>query len=88
MTLRSKHYVKYLILYKLMYPVIILAGGLGTRLKSVVNNRPKPMALINNRPFLEYLMNYWINQNIESFIISTGYLGHQIKDHFGMSGNN
>ena len=35
-------------------PVIIPAGGLGTRLRSIVNDVPKPMALIHGRPFLEY----------------------------------
>ena len=33
---------------------ILLAGGLGTRLRSVVNDRPKPMALIEDKPFMEY----------------------------------
>ena len=36
--------------------VVILAGGKGTRLKSVVNDRPKPMALIRNKPFLDYFI--------------------------------
>ena len=34
---------------------ILLAGGLGTRLRSVVNDRPKPMALVQGKPFLEYV---------------------------------
>jgi D-glycero-alpha-D-manno-heptose 1-phosphate guanylyltransferase len=37
------------------YPAIILAGGLGTRLRSVVQDLPKPMAAINGKPFLHYL---------------------------------
>ena len=37
---------------------IVLAGGLGTRLKSVVSNVPKPMAPIGDKPFLEYILKY------------------------------
>ena len=63
--------------------VIILAGGLGTRLRKAVPDLPKPMAPINNRPFLEYQMDYWIDQGINHFILSVGYLKHVIINHFG-----
>jgi D-glycero-alpha-D-manno-heptose 1-phosphate guanylyltransferase len=63
---------------------LILAGGFGTRLKSIVNNVPKPMAWVGGRPFLEYLLDYWLDQGIERFVLSTGYLGHLIKEYFGM----
>ena len=63
--------------------VVILAGGLGTRLRFAVPNLPKPMAPINNRPFLEYQMDYWINQGVNHFILSVGYLKHIIINHFG-----
>ncbi|HIL02990.1 MAG TPA: phosphohexose mutase, partial [Candidatus Thioglobus autotrophicus] len=43
---------------------IILAGGLGTRLRGTVPNLPKPMAPIRDRPFLEHQMDYWIKQGI------------------------
>lgn len=62
---------------------IILAGGLGKRLRSVVSNVPKPMAPINSKPFLEILMDFWINQGIEKFLISVGYLKESIINHFG-----
>jgi D-glycero-alpha-D-manno-heptose 1-phosphate guanylyltransferase len=62
---------------------IVLAGGLGTRLRSVVNDRPKPMAEIRGKPFLDYLMTYWSERGIERFLLSTGYLGHLIEGHFG-----
>ena len=52
----------------------ILAGGYGKRLKKVVPNLPKPMALIEKKPFLEYLLDYWIDEGISKFIISVGYL--------------
>ena len=64
---------------------IILAGGLGTRLKKVVQDLPKPMALIRGRPFLEYQMDFWISQGVTKFILSVGYLNHIIIDHFGDS---
>jgi D-glycero-alpha-D-manno-heptose 1-phosphate guanylyltransferase len=63
--------------------VIILAGGLGTRLREAVPDLPKPMAPINNRPFLEYQMDYWIDQGINHFILSVGYLKDVIINHFG-----
>lgn len=63
--------------------VLILAGGLGTRLQSVVPDLPKPMALVNHRPFLEYLMDYWIGQGAKEFYISVCYLAEKIKGHFG-----
>lgn len=62
---------------------IILAGGLGTRLRSVVADVPKPMAPINGRPFLELLMDYWIGQGITRFILSVGYQHATITEHFG-----
>lgn len=62
---------------------LILAGGLGTRLQSVVPNLPKPMAMIHERPFLEYVMDYWIEQGLQEFYLSIGYLAEKIKTHFG-----
>ncbi len=64
---------------------VVLAGGLGTRLRDVVSNVPKPMAPVDNRPFLEYLLDYWAAQGIEEFFISVGYLKNSIVDHFGES---
>lgn len=62
---------------------LILAGGMGTRLKSVISNVPKPMAPINGRPFLEIQLDYWINQGVDNFIISVGYKSEIIIEHFG-----
>src|SRR3989344_9594340 len=62
---------------------IILAGGLGTRLQSVVKDLPKPMADVNGRPFLAYLMDYWIKQGVKRFILSVGYKSEIIRDYFG-----
>jgi D-glycero-alpha-D-manno-heptose 1-phosphate guanylyltransferase len=62
---------------------IILAGGFGTRLKTVVPDRPKPMAEINGRPFLEYLLDYIISQGIQRCILSVGFRYEMIMQHFG-----
>lgn len=62
---------------------IILAGGLGTRLRSVIFDVPKPMAPVGNKPFLHYLMTYWYQQGIRRFVLSTGYLSEKIIQYFG-----
>lgn len=64
---------------------IILAGGLGTRLREAVPDLPKPLAPINGRPFLEYLLDYWRDQGIKRFILSVGYRAEMIRSHFGYS---
>lgn len=66
-----------------MLSAIILAGGLGTRLRSEVPDRPKPMALVSGRPFLEYLLEYWARQGVGHVILAVGYLRDQIIGHFG-----
>jgi len=62
---------------------IVLAGGLGTRLHSVISDKPKSMAVVRGRPFLEFLFDHWVSQGIQHFIVSTGYRGEAIRDHFG-----
>ncbi len=62
---------------------IVFAGGLGTRLRSAVPDRPKPMADVRGRPFLEHLMDHWIEQGIARFILSVGYRHEHIQAHFG-----
>lgn len=62
---------------------LILAGGLGTRLRKTVPDMPKPMAPISNRPFLEHLLDYWIEQGVTRFILSVGYKRELIELHFG-----
>lgn len=62
---------------------VILAGGMGTRLKSVVSDLPKPMAPVNGKPFLEYLLQQLISSNIRDVILSVGYKWEVIRDCFG-----
>ncbi|MFH1515241.1 MAG: sugar phosphate nucleotidyltransferase [bacterium] len=62
--------------------VLILTGGQGTRLRSVVSDRPKPMADIQGQPFLEILLEYLLGQGLKRFILSTGFMSYYIEDHF------
>lgn len=62
---------------------IILAGGLGTRLQSVVNDVPKCMAKVAGRPFLEYILDYLLDEGITHCVLSVGYLKDVIIKHFG-----
>lgn len=63
--------------------LLILAGGLGTRLRQAVRDVPKPMAPINGLPFLEYLMAHWRKQGIRRFVLSVGYMADSIEAYFG-----
>lgn len=60
---------------------IILAGGLGTRLRSAVPDVPKCMAPVAGRPFLHYVISYYQSQGIEKFIFSLGYM-HEIIEKY------
>jgi D-glycero-alpha-D-manno-heptose 1-phosphate guanylyltransferase len=62
---------------------IVLAGGLGTRLRAAVPDLPKPMAPVGGRPFLERLLDYWIAQGVTRFILSTGYRHEVLAARFG-----
>ena len=64
---------------------IILAGGKGTRLQSVVSDVPKPMAPINGKPFLELILDKLLECGINHFILSVGYKHDIIESYFGPS---
>ncbi|HEU4716454.1 MAG TPA: nucleotidyltransferase family protein [Bacteroidia bacterium] len=63
--------------------VIILAGGFGTRLRSVIAGIPKPMADISGKPFLHYLLSHVQKAGAEKVILSVGYKAEIIEAHFG-----
>lgn len=63
--------------------IIILAGGLGTRLKGLVNDVPKPMADISGTPFLKILLDCLHKNGFKRVIISICYLPEKISDYFG-----
>lgn len=62
---------------------IILAGGLGTRLREVVKEIPKPMAPVNKKPFLEYIIKYLKAQGIKKVVLAVGYKWEVIRNYFG-----
>ena len=77
---------------KSIMEVIILAGGLGTRLRSVVSEVPKCMAPIAGKPFLWYILKYLTKYNVSKVILSVGYLRgvifqwiDKVKDDFSFS---
>ncbi|OEW37506.1 MULTISPECIES: D-glycero-D-manno-heptose 1-phosphate guanosyltransferase [Campylobacter] len=61
---------------------IILCGGLGTRLKSVIKDIPKPMAPINDKPFLEFIFEYLKKQDIKEIILAVSYKYEVIQEYF------
>ena len=64
---------------------IILAGGFGTRLKTLVDETPKAMALIKERPFLIYVLEHLLKSGVEKAVIAAGYKHEYISDYFGNS---
>lgn len=62
---------------------VILCGGLGTRLRPLTDNIPKPMVKVNGKPFLYYLIEQLSEKGIRKFLLLTGYLGDQISTYFG-----
>ena len=61
---------------------VLLAGGLGTRMREETEFRPKPMVEIGGRPVLWHIMKVLGQQNIKDFVICTGYKGEHIKNYF------
>ena len=62
---------------------IVLAGGLGTRLSGITGDIPKPMAKVGARPFLEYLLDYLVEQGIEQAVLAVSHKWEVIREHFG-----
>jgi len=60
--------------------VIILAGGLGTRISEETGDKPKPMVLLDDKPIIWHVMNIYAQQGISDFVIATGHLGGIIHD--------
>jgi len=66
-----------------MLEAIVLAGGFGTRLRELVPDTPKPMALVAGRPFLDILLTALANKGFGRVILSLGYKAEEISDYFG-----
>lgn len=63
--------------------VILMAGGLGSRLRPLTDTCPKPMLSIGNRPILETILCNFIDQGFYKFFISVNYMAEKVKSHFG-----
>jgi NDP-sugar pyrophosphorylase family protein len=66
--------------------VVILAGGLGTRLWPLTKSGPKPMVPVAGLPYLEHQVRLFEKQSIRDVVMLTGYLGEQIEEYFGDGG--
>jgi D-glycero-D-manno-heptose 1,7-bisphosphate phosphatase len=62
---------------------VILCGGRGERLRPLTNELPKPMVSVNDRPFLQYLLEHLADNGINRFVLLTGYLSEKIVEYFG-----
>ena len=67
---------------------VILAGGLGTRLRSVVSKQPKVIAYVNNQPFIFFLLKQLDNIGLNKVVICTGYMSEAVKKEIGNKYNN
>lgn len=64
-------------------PIVLMAGGLGKRLRPLTNDCPKPMLPIAGRPLLDRIIERFKKLGFRTFFISVNYLGHQIEEYFG-----
>jgi D-glycero-alpha-D-manno-heptose 1-phosphate guanylyltransferase len=62
---------------------LVLAGGFGTRLRSIIQDIPKPMALIGGKPFLAYLLTYLSVNGVTRVVLCTGYKHDVVETYFG-----
>ena len=62
--------------------VVILCGGMGTRLREETEFRPKPLVDVGNRPILWHIMNIFSSHGYSDFIVALGYKGEMIKEYF------
>jgi len=65
-----------------LIPVVILAGGMGTRIREETAVRPKPMVEIGTRPILWHIMKIYDHYGYQRFVVPVGYKGHMIKEYF------
>lgn len=62
--------------------LVILAGGLGTRIAEESDSKPKPMVEIGGTPLLVHIMEHYSKHGVQDFIVCVGYKGYQIKEYF------
>ena len=69
------------IVHLLDIDVLILCGGLGTRLRDVVKDKPKCLAPINGKPFIDLLLDDLVLQGFQRIVLATGHLSYQLEQH-------
>jgi len=62
--------------------LVILAGGLGSRISEETQNKPKPLVEICGKPIIVHIMEHYANYGVKEFIICCGYKGEMLKDYF------
>ena len=62
--------------------MVILAGGFGTRIRHLLGDMPKPMYPVLGRPFLYWVLRYFVRQGLRRFVLSTGYRAELIEQYF------
>src|SRR5437773_9112157 len=67
-------------------PAVLLVGGLGSRLRPVAGDVPKPMAPVAGRPFLEYVLLYLHRAGVRRAVLCVGHRAESIRAHFGSGG--
>jgi NDP-sugar pyrophosphorylase family protein len=63
--------------------MVIMAGGMGTRLRPHTENCPKPLLSVAGKPMLEHIIDRAKQEGFNRFVLATHYLGYMIEDHFG-----
>ncbi|HTY13857.1 MAG TPA: nucleotidyltransferase family protein [Candidatus Omnitrophota bacterium] len=66
-----------------MKQAVILAGGVGTRLRPLTYEIPKPMILVNGKPFIEYIVEWLAKHGVKEIVLCVGYLADRFKEYFG-----
>ena len=62
--------------------LVILAGGLGTRMPEYTRTIPKPMVKVNKLPIIQHIINHYLKFGVKQFYIALGYKGEKIKEYF------
>ncbi len=67
--------------------MLVMAGGLGARLRPETDNCPKPLLPVAGKPILEHILERARTEGFENFVFAVHYLGHMIEEHFGDGSN-
>ncbi len=83
--LEAEFFAEAPVAYSAVREAVVLAGGKGTRLRSVVPDVPKPMASVAGRPFLCHVFDMLRSKGVERIVVAIGYMGDTIRSYFGDS---